>query len=252
MKHKQKLFAILLTLGVASPMFTLSALAETTGTVQPLPVVQERADLQTQRADARQAIDAKKGEIKSENLRLRTDMKQKQDDLRKEIKDVRASTTREIRDERASTTREIKGMRNEIRGEEMKNRVDNTVKMLTANANRFDMLVTRIESRVSKIKSAGGNTTTIEAGLGGVKTSLVSVRSHITTITSIDLSGSSTTVRTNFEQVKTEAKAVKDIFQSIRQALDRIVNDIRVLEKTVKIKGEGRNNGSTTNPEPRQ
>ena len=211
-------------------MFALSALAETTGTIQPLPPVQERAA----------------------NLKFRTDMKQKQDDLRKEIKDVRASTTREIRDERASTTREVRGMRNEIRGEEMKNRVDNTVKMLTANANRFDMIVTRIESRVSKIKSAGGNTTTIEAGLSGVKTSLLSVRSHITTISSIDLSGASTTIKANFEQVKTEAKAVKDIFQSVRQALDRIVNDIRVVEKTVKIKGEDRNNGSTTNPQPRQ
>jgi hypothetical protein len=225
MKQKYK-FSTLVAFGVALPM--LAVFAQTDTSVLPAP------------SAVRQEIQTQKTQIQDARTALQTDVKQL-----KTGGPVSSTTRVEIKDLKASTTAEVIGLKNNIRGEELNNKVKNTSMMLTASGNRFYILIRRITSRVIKIGAAGGNITAIQTEITQANTDVATAKTDIANISAIDLSGSSSTVATNFAQVKVETKTVKDLFLTIKTELEKIVADIKVVEKTVTIKNDGQDSTTT-------
>ncbi|MFZ2048699.1 MAG: hypothetical protein WAV25_00095 [Minisyncoccia bacterium] len=228
MKQKSK---TILVVGAMLSVLPFMAMAETTDTVQPVSPTT-------------------KVEVRDARVKLEQEVKQKREEVKNEIKDLKDSKTKEIKDLKDEGKKEIQGMRNDIRGIELTNRVNNTVRMLTATANRLDMIISRIDSRLAKVKLAKADTTAVEAELATAKTDMASVRIHIGIISAIDLSGASTTVKANFEQVKTESKLTKDLFDKVRKNLEKINNDLRNLGKEKKVKDEAPKTEDTSSTTP--
>ena len=240
MKQTPKL---ILVVGAMMTVLPFMAMAETTGTLPPPPTA-ARAEIEAKRVEARQAIEAKKVEIKDARENFQTDIKQK----REEVKDLRASTTREIKGERADIRAGIQDKRNEMRLEEMKNRVVNTVRMLAVTTDRFDKIVLRIESRIAKINTAKGDTTVIQTELNKVKADIAVVRTKIENIKQLAPVGELTTDKTKFEQIKAETKLVKGLYEGIKDGLEKINKDLRDLSKTKKVNDEAPKELETEKP----
>ena len=225
MKHKYIVFSALMA-SVTFPVFVVIA-----QTKPPVPYAT---------TSVRQEIKTQKIQIQDARTALQTDVKQL-----KAGGPVSSTTRVEIKDLKASTTAEVIGLKNNIRGEELNNKVKNTSMMLTASGNRFYILIRRITSRVIKIGAAGGNITAIQTEITQANTDVATAKTDIANISAIDLSGSSSTVATNFAQVKVETKTVKDLFLTIKTELEKIVADIKVVEKTVTIKNDGQDSTTT-------
>ncbi len=202
----------ILVVGAALSALPFFAMAQTAPTVPPRPV-----------------------QIREEVRDARTQLKQDIQEKREDVKDLREQGKQEIKDLREEGKKEIQEKKNNIRGIELTNRVNNTVRMLTATANRLDAIIVRIESRLAKITAAKGDTTALVAAIATAKTDMASARTHIATIGSIDLSGASTTVKANFEKIKTETKLAKDLYDKVRKDLVRVTNDLRELGKVKKV-----------------
>ena len=162
-------------------------------------------------------------------------------------KKTEASTT--IKVEQKKT--EDKNKQSEWNTRVLDNKIRGDIKVFTATANRLDKIVVRIQSRVTKIKAAGGNTTQIEASLNIGKTKLAEARADISTISSIDITGatSSTTVRTLFNTIKTNAVKAREALKASHSALIQAVTFMQGVEKKVKVKdsnvGENETSSST-------
>ncbi len=126
---------------------------------------------------------------------------------------------------------EIKVIKGEFRAEKAKGLVARAVDELTRTADRLTKLADRIASRITKVKAAGGDTTKAEVSLAAARADIATARTQITAISSIDLTVSSgtasTTIRANFEKVKTAANAVKATFKSAKTNLELSVSSIK-------------------------
>lgn len=207
MKHTYTLSALLLIASIATPALALDGNVETN--------IDARAT-STIRTQIRDAIQSKRDNLKR---------------AKEDFKNLRASTTAAIKED-------IHRVRVDFRVGEAKAREESTVKVLTATANRLDKIVARIESRLSKLEIAGGVTTNARADVSTAKANLVDARAHIATLNLIDLSGSTTTMSTNFQMARTEAEAARKSLQSARDNLETAVSVIRTIEKTVHIADE--------------
>jgi len=138
----------------------------------------------------------------------------------------------------------------------LSNNIRSDVKVFTATANRLDKIVSRIESRVAKIKAANGDTTQIEANLAIGKLKLAEARTDIAAISSIDISGatSSSTIRTLFSTIKASAVKAREALKASHAALIKAVTLMQGVEKKVKVKDSnvGENETSSSTPKTDQ
>jgi len=230
MKHQYKALSALLALSVA-PVFALGVQAEevkstttvnaTTQVVAPKP----RA-LEERRLAELKALEMKKLE------------------MRKAQGTSTGTSTDARKEKREEVKGEMKEVRQDFRAQEVKMRVRNVTRVFTATVERLEKIVTRIESRITKIKAAGGTTTEAEAFVDAAKVNLATVKTDISAINSIDLSGSTTTAQANFETIKADAQAGRESLTSARQNLEKALASLMKLEKTVKVK-ENKNATST-------
>lgn len=119
-------------------------------------------------------------------------------------------------------------------------------KVYTATIVRLEKLVLRIESRIEKIKDAGGATTEAQGFVDAAKLNISDAKLRMTAMMSSDLSTTtaSTTLKANFEAVKTEAKAARELLTKAKQNLQKAVNALAGTEKLLKI-NKGKNATST-------
>lgn len=174
-----------------------------------------------------------------------------------EIKDIREQEKGEIKDIQEKAKNEIKDIqetlkdkRGEIKKEIASKRVEQTLKVYTEAADRLDKIVIRIESRIAKIKAAGGDTTAIQTSLDLGKTKLAEARADIAAFAAIDVSSASSTstAQTLFNTVKTSAAKAKEALKVAHASLVKTVTLIQGSEKTIKVKedGESDKNASST------
>ncbi len=170
----------------------------------------------------------------------RVEVKTLRDNLKKDIEQKK----QEIADKRS----EVKDKVAELRSRELNNKVRQDIKVFTATADRLDKIVTRIESRVTKIKAAGGTTTDIEAQLTLGKASLALGRSDIAAFSAIDLTSatSSTTVRTLLDSIKADAQKAKTDLKATQEYLIKATTLIQGVEKKVKVKDNDSEEATTT------
>jgi hypothetical protein len=152
----------------------------------------------------------------------------------------------------ASTTIKVESNQAEFNTNVVNNKVQSDIKVFTATANRLDKIVVRIQSRVAKIKAAGGNTVQIEASLNTGISKLAEARIDISAFSSIDLTGatSSTTARALLNIIKADAVKAKDALKASHAALIQAVTLMQGVEAKTKVKikdsNVGENQANTT------
>jgi hypothetical protein len=209
MKHKYTTLSLIAIAGMVVPFFGVAA--------------QKNAELN--------ATTSRKGEFKSAIDQKREDLRDAQEKYKDEVKQKKEEFKSELKDKKELT-------KNEFRMDLAKKKTVGTVRVLTATTARLETLISRIESRIQKIKTAGGNTATAEASVRLARTDIVKARAHISAISAIDISTSSTTAKINFEKIKVEAKLVKESLHSAHKNLSIAVSSLKSSEKGLNIKKE--------------
>lgn len=185
----------------------------------------------------RDTIESKVAEFQS---KIRENQ-QKIVDARDQFKSVASSTKAEVRD----LHREDEGMRMNFKVDIAKHQAEIAGKVFQATLDRMSTLITRIESRIAKIKAAGGDTSPAESSVAAAKADITDAKAHIAIITSTDISGATTTAATRFEAVKTEAMSVRKDLIDAKQNLMRAVQSLHGLGD-----GEDKSATSTTSTKP--
>ncbi len=155
---------------------------------------------------------------------------------RTEIKDLRGDLKTEVKQIKASTTEGIKEKREEFRANEARMRVRNVTRVMNATIERLNGIIARMESRITKLKAAGAVTVDAEASISAAKSDLLTVKTNVDAINSLDLSGSTTTSQTNFETIKTDAGIARESLTSARKNLEKALQFLMKIQKTVKVK----------------
>lgn len=101
-----------------------------------------------------------------------------------------------------------------------------------AAQDRLTKILTRIESRVAKIKSAdpSKDLTPVDSEIASVKTALADNQTKIDTLkTDFDSAIASTTPKERFKTVFGDISTIKRDLESIRKSLSKIIGDIKGL-----------------------
>jgi hypothetical protein len=166
---------------------------------------------------------------------------------RLEMKRHNLHDSKEInKDEVRSEMKDKEDMHGEFKAEIAKKHAGDVSRVLAATASRLDKLVFRIESRIQKIKANGGSTSSAEASVALAKTDIATARVHISAIGAFDLSGGSTTAHTNFDQIKTEAKLVKESLKSAHKNLSDAVSSLKGQERLLHLDTDATTTATTT------
>ncbi|HEY4505168.1 MAG TPA: hypothetical protein VJG67_00550 [Candidatus Paceibacterota bacterium] len=163
------------------------------------------------------AVDARK----ASTTKLREELEDK-------IKDIKASTTQKIM--------EIRGKQEEKRDEMVQRKVANQFTKMSdrfgATIERENKILSKIESRIEKIKTAGGNTTEAEKMVVEAKTHLTEAQVAFETLKVVVESTTITTTATSTGQ------ATKTLLQQMKDASKVVEKHIRLAHTTMeKITG---------------
>lgn len=207
----------------------------------------------TNKEQVRPGINDARANLRDDIKSIRATTTEKIKDIRGDIKDIRSgsstgtSTRGMIRDSRG----EIKDLRTDARGEikdkRKEARVDiaraygnRMVKRLLAAIERIEKLGNRLDSRITKIKSAGENATTSEMYLQKSREELVAAKTNIEILKTVFVSlTASTTVGENIGKIHDATENVTVHIKASHQYL---------VEATKALKGLGAflKNGTTT------
>ncbi len=198
-----------------------------------------------------------------EALKVRLGIQQVRVETKTEVKDIRTEAQNKIdmmRENEASTTREMKdemkdrmASSTEKREDMMEKRIDNRFNKMNARFDatviRLDGIMMRVNSRIEKIKNAGGNTTPAEkfvadatVSLNLAKTGIVNLKAMSTT--TVELENATTTMKqakTSLIALAKLAKAIEKNLQDTRTSLEKAVGSLKGLSQvnattTVKVK----------------
>ena len=106
-----------------------------------------------------------------------------------------------------------------------KRSADHTGKKLLATIERLERIASRVESRIEKVETLGGNATTSTGFLAEARAHLSEARIALEAFSSVDLSA--TKLSENFERVRAAAAEVKE---HLRLAHRSLVDAIRSLK----------------------
>ncbi len=204
-----------------------SASAEVTMTVQatttrpkpgpmPLQVMQEKKGELRQRAkDVRQEM---RGDLKVERLETRVEMRNATTGA--ERRDIMKGSVEDRKEIRGEARAEIKGNIKERLQALVKTHVGAVMRRTNAALNQFDNIVTRIESRIEKLKARGVDTATVEASLstsaGLVATAKVDVQALSTLVASV-----------------TESSDAASIKEQLRAAIDKATASVKAAHRAL-------------------
>lgn len=134
---------------------------------------------------------------------------------------VRAEAKAEAQIRMASSTEK----RVEIQQDIAKRKAEHSAKVMAATIERLENIIARIESRIEKVKAAGGNTAESERFVAEAKANLSEAKVSLEAFASVDLSADK--ARENFSRVRAVAAEVKI---HLRAAHTSMMNAVRVLK----------------------
>lgn len=102
----------------------------------------------------------------------------------------------------------------------------NAARVLSATVTRIESIIARIQSRIEKVKAAGGSTTKAESAVTTAKKDLEQAKTDISGLAKVDLTG--TTAQENFAQVRGLAAAAKDQIIATRKVLIEAVSSLNM------------------------
>mgnify|MGYP001581121806 CR=1 FL=1 len=168
-----------------------------------------------------------RSDVKAEMEARRASTTLRLEEKRKEMEERRASTTNRIENRRegmlerkaSSTERRIEFQQNIA-----KRQVEHVTKVMLATIERLEKIITRIESRIEKIKENGGETAEAEGFVVLAKGNLLDAEAAVGAFANIELS--SDKAKDNFEKVRTAAREARE---HIRLARENLMKAIRSL-----------------------
>ena len=149
-------------------------------------------------------------------------------DMKANTMERRASTTERIKDikvrieeRKASTT----ARRTEIQQNVAKRLADNASKTLSATIERLEKILSRVESRIAKVKAEGGVTTEAEGFVAEAKVHLSQAQQGIEVFASLNLTADK--AQANFETIRAAAATVKE---ELKAAHENLMKAARALK----------------------
>src|SRR3989344_2575073 len=149
-----------------------------------------------------------------------TPMMQIRTDLRTEIEARKASSTArlaEIRAQAEARKASSTAARVEMQRSLAKRKAEQTARVFAATVKRLEGIITRLESRIEKVKVAGGDTLRPEAFVEEAKNHLSEAKTSIALFASIDFSGDK--AQENFEKVRETATIAKGHIKEAQRCL---------------------------------
>lgn len=188
--------------------------------------------------------------------------KEEAKDRAMEVKNKMASTAEMRKDKMASTTQRIQEKKGEIKDriastssarrekmkEELKKKFDRMIKRIEATIQRQETIMGKINARISKIKTGGGNTTEAEKFVSDAKTKIDTAKTDLQTLKTTAASGAQDLSTTTDSVKKETLDKMRDVNKNIEKNLKEAHN---LLEKALgSLKGMSQlNNGrATTTP----
>jgi len=176
----------------------------------------------------KKAAEAKGDEMqaKREAKKIELEAKRAEMDAEREIKRAEA----ELR--RASST----AKRVEFQQDIAKRKVEKTTKVILETIGHVEKIIVRLESRIAKVKTRGGDTTESERLVALAKTNLSDAKAVVATFASLDLS--SDKAKENFEKIRTAAASARELIRTARENLMLAVRSLHAVQTKVEESNE--------------
>lgn len=147
---------------------------------------------------------------------------------RQEVEKRTEERVRQIASSTASTS-ERQQNKIQFRAEIAQKRADNASLVITATIERLSNIADRVDSRIQKVKDAGGNVTTAEAYLAAARGDLSAAKTSVAKFDKLGLNlasynASSTSPQIIFDQIKVIASETKDYIRSAHDNLAKAVS----------------------------
>ena len=189
-----------------------------------------RINLEAQRekmrveAEARHATAQAMGDeaqARREAMKLELETKRAEMDARREALRVEAEARRA-----SSTLRRV-----EFQQEIAKRKVEHTARVILATIERLEKIIVRIESRIAKVKTRGGDTSESEGFVAAAKVNLIDAKAAVNAFATIDLS--SEKAAENFERIRASAAEAREHVRAARENLMMAVRSLGSVETDV-------------------
>ena len=186
-----------------------------------------RINLEAQRekmrveAEARHATAQAMGDeaqARREAMKLELETKRAEMDARREAKKLEAESRRA-----SSTLRRV-----EFQQEIAKRKVEHTARVILATIERLEKIIVRIESRIAKVKTRGGDTSESEGFVAAAKVNLIDAKAAVNAFATIDLS--SEKAAENFERIRASAAEAREHVRAARENLMMAVRSLGSVE----------------------
>lgn len=161
---------------------------------------------------------SQKASLEMERQKMRMEM-----DARREAMRVEAEARRE----------EMKTRRIEFQQDIAKRKVEYVTRVILATIERLEKIAVRIESRITKVKAEGGDTSSSEASVALARQNLLDARASVATFVTLDLSNDK--ARENFERIRTAASTTRELIRSAHQNLMKAVRALGAVKVKVEI-----------------
>lgn len=140
---------------------------------------------------------------------------------------VRAGEVRNNIEERKASSTE---RRVEMQRGLAKKKAEHVARVLTATVERLEKIITRLESRIAKVKALGGVTAETESFVAEAKSHLSLAKLSIAALSSVDLSLDK--ARDNFERVRVAAAEAKGHIREAHTSLKKAIRSLKPGQKT--------------------
>lgn len=178
-----------------------------------------KAEAQTRREAAQKMGDEAKA--RREAMKVEREEKRAEMDAKREAKRVEIEAKRE----------EMKTKRVEFQQSVAKRKVENTARVISATIDRLEKIIVRVESRIAKVKSNGGDTAESERYVALAKDDLAKAEAVVATFASLDLT--SEKAKENFERIRTAAGEAREYIRSAHENLMLAVRNLSSKEINV-------------------
>ena len=177
----------------------------------------------------RKAAQAKGDEMqaKREAMKLELEAKRAEADAKREAMKKEMELKRE--EHKASST----AKRVEFQQENAKRKVENVTKVILAAIEHLENIITRVESRIAKLKARSIDTAEAERLVLAAKNSLAEARTAVGAFANLDLT--SDKAQENFERIRTAAADARELIRLARENLIQAVRALSAKEPEVEV-----------------
>ena len=203
----------------------------------------QKKALEAQRETMKKEFEVRKkaAEAKGDEMQAKREMmKLELETKRAEMDAKREAMKKEAELRRASST----AKRVEFQQDIAKRKVEKTTKVILETISHVEKIIVRLESRIAKVKTRGGDTTESERLVALAKTNLSDAKATVATFADLDLT--SDKAKENFEKIRIAAASARELIRAARENLMLAVRALHAVQAKVE------ENSATTTTETEQ